>query len=108
MSIIIYQDAKHKIQREFQRKWYLDHKEQINARIVRWRLANPEKVKSRKVQYHIKHKEQINARSAKWQKENPEKCKVNYLKWHKSHPIEDQVSNNNGNYIDDYIKILQA
>jgi hypothetical protein len=57
----------------YQKEYYIKNKDEILARIKKWKDANPEKIKEVEKRRYIKNKPKINARIALWKKTNPYK-----------------------------------
>ena len=67
----------------------------VVIRRVKYRLANPEKVKASAAKYRLANSEKVKAYAAKYRLANPEKKKVHDAKYQRQHPELSRIKKQN-------------
>jgi hypothetical protein len=68
-------------QREYNAKWYVEHKEQVKKATAIWQTNNPEKVKEIRAKCRVKRLDKARIWHAVWYKENKDRAKENAKIW---------------------------
>ena len=90
------------VRRQFHKRYYQEHKEQIKAKVAQWKKDNPERAKAnaqrafekrdkavereRLRQYRESHRDIVNKRSENYRKNNPNKVSASQRNWAKNNP----------------------
>ena len=92
-------------QREYHRKWRIEHHEQELGRNRKWRKENseytfnhnykyraehPGQIHEYNIKWYADHREQLKEKSRKWSAEHPEQRRLAVVKRHKEHPEQRQ------------------
>ena len=95
--------------KEYKKKYYQEHKDEISRKSKEYRLKNKEKIKQRQHEWYMRNKEQVIERVTEYNKNNNDKRK----QWTKNYKIKNidkinQYKNNNKenlkNYHNKYMK----
>jgi hypothetical protein len=77
------------VSNKYRSRYYLDHREEMIARAMKWNREHPEKVRAHSVKWCRTHPEKKRDNNLKWRREHPESRenhRIRSAKWKREHP----------------------